>query len=154
MKIRLSQNSACLLERCIKMHIQHICIGSLLILESVGCMAQSQPITVCYVPFHYETSTPVTPSSIFQEKCLTIGTSDPVAGKLLTLVSVKPKIWNGQPDFNFLFVRLEISKGSDPPLFVDQNGVVLISNERYPLGTSTLSDIEKLLNVKFGYPPE
>lgn len=119
---------------------------------SMDCAAQLSKIMVCYVPFHYETPIPVTPSSIFQEKCQAIGNSDSIAKNLLNIVLTKPKSWSGKPDFDFLFVRLEISRDGEPPLFIDQNGVVLVSNERYLLDASALSGIEKLLNARFGYP--
>ena len=93
----------------------------------------------------------MTPSSIVQEKCREISKSDILATRLITLVSKKPQMWNGQPDFDFLKVRLEIIDGYKPPIFVDQQGVVLVSNERYPLSSDTLMEIETLLNKQFGF---
>lgn len=126
-------------------------LAVIFIAASSACAAEPDAMKICYIPFQYETAVPVTPSSIVQEKCETIDRSDSTAKQLQALVLKKPKIWNGQPDFNFLIVRLGIFYSNDPPLFVDRNGIVLVSNERYPLDATTLTNIEELLNAKFNY---
>jgi|SRR5579859_1371690 len=136
------------------MKTSHVLFQSLVIAGTILLCSQANAAKVCYLPFHYETSVPVTPSSIMQEKCRKMKDSDSIFKQLLNYVSEKPKTWSGKPDFNFLLVRLEISRENQPPIFVDQQGVVLVSNERYLLDTSILDKIENLLNKEFGHPPQ
>lgn len=133
------------------MNAQKAILGLICAALSSSCVAETHTVRICYTPFNYETVVPITPSSIVEQKCKNIDESDPMVTQLYKDVHTKPKTIAGQPDFDFLTVRLEIMNGDKPPIFVDKQGVVLVSNERYQVDSAILASMERLLNGLFGY---
>jgi len=127
-----------------------VVLGLLTALAATSCVAKPDQVKICYAEFDYETVVPITPSSIVEQSCKLVDKSDPGVKQLYGYMQQKPKSIAGQPDFDFLKVRLEVIDGSNAPYFVDQQGVVLISNNRYQVDPSGLASMEKLLNGLFG----
>lgn len=124
------------------------------LLSMFGCAsAPRNGMTVCYTPFKAETFSALTPSSIFEytDSCRTIASDSALAEQMRTYISDTSNPEDFQKDFDFMKVRLGIIDhlNGDRPVYVDQNGVVLIRAKMYQLPAATLADLEKLLDKNF-----
>jgi hypothetical protein len=121
-----------------------------LLVVSISANAGPDTMKVCYVPFDYETFNATTPSSIFEQTCRSIRSNSPTAVDLQKYVSDRSNPANDQPDFDFRVVRVVVTEGDKPPIFVDRSGVVLASYRMYQLPQPTLIALKKLLDEFFG----
>lgn len=118
-----------------------------------GCASMSMKhskLTVCFVPFKAETLTAMTPTAIFEYSgsCQSIERGSQLAGEIQKLVSDTSNPEDNQPNFDFMVVRVGILD-DDKPVFVDQNGVVLIHTQMYQLPKETLVKLSALLDQSF-----
>lgn len=118
-----------------------------------GCASTSMRqsvLTVCFVPFKAETLTAMTPTAIFEYSgsCQSIQRGSQVASEIQKLVSDTSNLEDNQPNFDFMVVRVGILD-NDKPVFVDQNGVVLIHTQMYQLPKEALAKLSALLDQTF-----
>jgi hypothetical protein len=128
-----------------------VIVGVPAMLVATSCVAKPDQVKICYTEFGYETVVATTQSSIVEKSCKLIDKSDSDLKKLYSYLQQEPKTIAGQPDFDSLKVRLEVIDEDKAPYFVDDQGVVMISNNRYQVDASVLASMEKLLNRLFGF---
>ena len=128
----------------------NVVLLSALALVSAQACASTGSVKVCYVPFNYETMFATTPSSIFETTCKTLKSTDVFAIQLQKYLADESNSAKDQPEFDSLVVRLGVAEEGKPLVFLDREGVVMISYKRYQLPASTFGSLKALLKDYFG----